>query len=534
MKTDKNIRFRSVLIVVTSVCIAYTYFIFRFNGFMGDDFGLFGLIKSRPDNFISFNIQDPFYLFFRPFSYFTHWLDFQILGLSAVEMKYVSVSFACVLGVLFYLLQEEILIFFRIQISNSILIVTSIFALTNLVTVISVIWISERNQLLMTLMYVLSIFSFFKYLNGSKNGYLFIMLVSFVGSLLSKQQSVHLPFLLLATIIIFRKRIEYSRLRKIKIALFLSVFVSIIAIIFFSFYQDLYLRILIYNLWKKPFFYFISIVYVLFPYIADNLYLFFVENKIFTALILSVLLLSVMIFINKIPRRRNLFFFIVIYMIAAYPVIFLSVQARLLELQVMILSLLLSSILPLYAGRKISTYIIALLTILSFAFTCIKVVELEDGKARFTNDITKINNLFEESGKRKLLFLNNNYLTFPLPYQMYYEKYGSFEKYDNVYFTPLAYNPIKSFDYSHINDSSVFTFRINKDTVTVFSNRNDIVLNTLGQNELVGNWVFDIADAQKSNLKGYKSISLHISGDFNKDEYLCLLYNGRDWIKVEL
>ena len=266
-----------VILIILSNLLFFIPFIIALPDHYLDDYVVFGLINTHPNNLISLNPSDPYFLFLRPISYFSFWIDYNLFPMMPLMMKFETLLFHLLLVVAVYFLLIELKKYFDLKISN-----TWIFFITLAYSCYPdnfrwITWISNRTELLMILFYVISLFSALKFLNSEKSYYhlLGFQFIFFLMSILSKQQSLHLPFLFLF-FVWYKKEIDTSRRRLILLCVIVFEIVIVIGytILNASMHQPESL-IFLENLWKKPFSLFGNLLIVINPYCGEMLYNYF-------------------------------------------------------------------------------------------------------------------------------------------------------------------------------------------------------------------------------------------------------------------
>ena len=149
--------------------------------FLSDDFDL---ILGK------LNWLDPSAGFFRPVPHLLLVLLYKIFGLNALPFQIMSLSIHFLNAILIYLIIEKLIGNRYFSMAASVL-----FSVSFLITE-AVFWISGVTSLLVTMFYLLSINLYLNF-RKSKNGVFYVlMLMSFAGALLSKENAVTLPFIL--------------------------------------------------------------------------------------------------------------------------------------------------------------------------------------------------------------------------------------------------------------------------------------------------------------------------------------------------
>ena len=314
----------SVILIVVNLLI-FLPLVFLHNSFLKDDFLIFSQICHKISIPISTNPSEEYFLFTRPLVYFSFWLDYNMWHTWAAGMKLTSLAFHLInANILFYLL----LLFkkyLKKQIPNYFILLIAIafsFYPDNLV---SIIWISNRTELLSTLFYSAAILAVFKYLISAKNNnwILSLYFLFFLFSLLSKQQGIHLPILIFVMLYIFRDKIPVERFYKVRnlsiTGIFLSIFFSFLNLVLYTSYLPNFPEFF----QKKPFSLIGIILYVINPFLGEYIYSYFIFHKsLALILFLTIIIISLILYMYKRPPIKNLVLICLLTGIIFYPRIF--------------------------------------------------------------------------------------------------------------------------------------------------------------------------------------------------------------------
>ena len=168
-------------------------------------------------------------------------------------MKFESL-FLFILGViLFYLTLRIVIKFLNIKIPEGLIFAGAFLFLFHPDSLLLNIWISNRTELLSLIFYLLSIYSFFLFFLKEQKKFLIISFISFLLGVLSKQQGIHLPLLLLVFYSVFLKnRIDCNK--RILTTYFLFSFILMIVITSVNVLsENETIALALDNYWKKPF-----------------------------------------------------------------------------------------------------------------------------------------------------------------------------------------------------------------------------------------------------------------------------------------
>ena len=102
----------------------------------------------------------------------------------------------------------------------------------------SVVWITERKDVLYGFFYLLALLAYIRYLASGKAGHFLLTIVLFVLSLLSKGQAVALPFSLVLLDWYFERKIDWKAVTEKLIFFIFALFVGLLGTTFF--FQNVY------------------------------------------------------------------------------------------------------------------------------------------------------------------------------------------------------------------------------------------------------------------------------------------------------
>lgn len=338
---------KKIFIIGSSFGLAiYVFAILYIPNFITDDYLIFTYISQHPSNPIALDPNINFFLFTRPLSYFTFWIDYQLFYNSAVLMKFESLFLFSFSVILLYFTLQIVIKYLNIRISESLILLGVLFYLFHPDSLMLNIFISNRTELLNLIFYLLSIYSFLLFLKKNQKRFLVISFISFLFAILSKQQGIHLPFILFLFYFMFLKnKINFDK-RIITIYFISSFFLLAVMTSFNILYGNETLTLALENFWKKPFSLIGITVLALQPMLGKLLYNYFIFHKILSLIIL-ILLIAVTVlfarryFYNRNVNKRIIFSLLIFYLISFYPRIFAHGSRRLNSIQIFWLILIL-------------------------------------------------------------------------------------------------------------------------------------------------------------------------------------------------
>jgi hypothetical protein len=305
------------IIIIVNI-IFYGILIKFYPGFMADDFILFALIDKNPNMPIAIDKNAPFFLFLRPLSYFSFWLDYNLFGHNYYLMKLHSFLLHISTIIVFYILLIKVNELLNFTINKYLIFSLLLIFSFHGDTLVWNTWISNRTEILMLLFYALAILMIVKYLIEKSNKYLYFFIIFFVLSLLSKQTGLHLPILLIYLFYLNRKKgfIDINDNGKLKLFTGLSFIIMVCFVVVNSIYSG-QVNYVIENLWKKPFTLVGSFLYLIIPVFQQSIYTFFVLNKLIAAIIFLFILLFVL---YKYRHKLNLILYLLLFVfIISFP-----------------------------------------------------------------------------------------------------------------------------------------------------------------------------------------------------------------------
>lgn len=503
-------------------------------GFQTDDFVVFSHIKANCSP-ISFNPKEIFYLFIRPVSYFSFWLDYHLFGEHATVMKIVSLLLFLAFLSLFYFFLLKVSKVTKVRFDGiSAFFICLIFSL-HADTMLWIIWISNRTELLYMFFYLSSLILAFNFITSSKVklGYLTGFIACYLLSIFSKQQSLHLPLLMILLVFILRNSISKEKFSLLfRSSLFLSIVIPVFSIINFSLYGG---RLdVLQNLWKKPFSIVGILVYSIFPFWADSIYGYFVNNKYFAALLLFLIFLFVAIVILKnksfIQQKHRLIkaisLAIIFSLIVFFPRIFLEGQNRINSIQIFWVMVLFYYFSSKVLGKK--KYLLWVLLILYCIVNANYSIDYLK-KNKFLNQIYYSQaiefNRFTSSHNCQSVILTG-YLAHIIPYESYFIEHGTFGK-KNVTVAPSTYFYNAISVSSFMENGPVVSCFMEGDQVTIKRISDFVVLRYFVENENVIS--FNLIEDLKSDVRGSDLIKYRIPPEFIQNKSCFLYYDGCKW-----
>lgn len=512
--------------------IFYLYVILNIEKLMLDDYVIFSIIKDNPGRLISFNVNDDFFLFFRPLTYILMYIFFYFFNLNALLIKVIN------LIVLFALLYFAYLFIERLSEKKTkdlppVYIFLLLLTLSlSFYSFMSVIWISNSNELYMLLFYLVSLNCLMLYVKGGSKKYLFLYFIFYVASVLFKQTSLHLPFLVLLFIYYNKNKLERKKFNNIvKVSSIAAVF----AILFFA------LNIIprsnsaffLTEVWKKPFSLIGNVLILLFPSLGDSIYSNFIVNKIY-AFIVGLIVISFIIFILVYKRKqlnyRLIFTFFLGVVIIFLPKIFGETEVRPLFLQFFWVVLLLYF----FIERVIINGKIKILFVVVFFVYNLFGLNSNYNKFKLSLNYSEkqLNSFVNEIGTREQNSYNEIYILlcydssiFPYYLRNYYNEIGR----DSVIVSPFNLSYFKISD-EEKNMYSVVDLQIKDNEVEVKVTNKNFYLEI--DERAVTNSGYEITQKVKSNVRGFSNLKFLIPDNVIKKSQSMVYYDGVEWKRI--
>ena len=440
-------RYASFYIIIGFNIILFLPFVLSFPGFISDDFLIYKKVIDNGSIPIILNPREVFYLFLRPISFFTFWMDYQIWGYNSLMMKIVSFALHLALIISFYKLLKEVSDFLKIKENRFVLLLIVLLFSSYPANYYWIVWLSNRTELLVALFYCLSFLFYFKFLNQDydKSKYLILSFTFFCLSILSKQQSYHIPFILIILNYLFKERIIFSKRRWINKLIILEILILVPVISLNLFSQNNDVAIFISSLWKKPFAIIGSLLFIINPYFGEYLYTFFLLHKEVSFFLAVFLLLLLSIFFL---RYRNKFPFndavaiVVLILVSYFPRVFTISDGRINTVQVIIFVMLLFLL-----QRRLSKniyYIIIVSILIVNIFTTILFFDVNKGIQKYHRETMEELSSIADQNTFMLakydLYLNK----VAVSYELYFIRNGKFGQ-EEINSSPIVYFDINGF-----------------------------------------------------------------------------------------
>ena len=458
-------------------------------------------------------MKDSFFYFLRPVSNFLNWILF-LSGISSLEMKIFSLAINILLLCSFYYFLSDIFNFNNIKVSKSfVLMFTTMFFVSD-ISIDWNIWISQRNELLMILFYILSFKYYLKFLNNYNFKYFAIFALLYFFSFLSKQSSLHLPLVLIV--------LHFWGGTKFKINS--NSYIVILGLIFiFGLIFNLYfldeneINLVIDNLWKKPFALAGTTVITIFPLLGSIVYDYLAQNSNIALLLIipSLILFACFYFRSRNIIKKYLYIFL-IFIITFFPMLGHAVYNRNHSIQVIFFITILSLIITKYKYYIRYFYIYLLIYFILSIFN--SNFKKDEYKSFVNNDnyiSSKLSDYLEKRSTEDIIIIANPKSDL-LSYVYFYYKNHAFGK-SNLLISPVIANG----DYQIKLDNNIF------DIYSIESNPQ------LAPSNLIKNSPFIISKKIKSNYRFYSLIRFSIPAFYDLKKISLIYFKNYEWHEFE-
>lgn len=509
--------------------IIYIPVILIIPGFILDDYYLFYIISQNPSIPFSTNPDEAFFLFMRPLSYFSFWIDFHIFYANPLLIKFFSIFLHIILVLSFYYMLKKLTFIIIKRNDNLIIFLTTLLFSFHLDNAIWIYWISNKTELLAVLFYILSIFAFIKFLEEQKKYYLILCAIFFLASITSKQTGLNLPVLLIFISYLMNWKYDIGNRKKIILftTLMLVIMIMFSAVNYYVFKSDLNLSSIF---WKKPFSLIGNFLHVIIPFYSQGIYNFFLINKTSAIILFGVFviaLLSILIITRK-EKSKTILLGIVFIIIISYPRILAVAEPRINGILIFWFVIILA--LGMHLLKKRIYLTIMSIVLIYFLITLFsRIGELKNKIDSYEKLIENYISTIKKTEKNDFVIVAEN--NFTLNYQAYYKLHNSFGCIDGVVNSPVFYDvSLVYFDIERFSKPfiSVYHFE-NSFRVEAL---NDLIYLSINRKKLKEYYIFNNIIPQIKS-RDYKLINFTFGDQFPIQNYSLIYFNGVDWVILE-
>ena len=505
--------------------------IIKLPNFLMDDFMLFSIIDKNPAGFILTNPGDIVHMAVRPLTFFSLWFDHVVLNFSSFQMKLETLLLHLAFVATFCFFAYDLLGYLKVKVNSFKLGFVALILTTHTICAWWILWIALRNEILMLLFYVLALYSVLLFLKSNKSYFLFLSLLFYIFSFLSKQQSLHFPLLIIAVLLFFKDSFTAEQRRKLAyftvagVLLMLTYFV-----INFMYYSGTSL-LQFSGIWKKPLSAVSAIGLALAPLETDKIYNYLLGAKMAAVVIFVILsAAAVFMFIKNVRVRKISAFMVIIFALSFFPVLSAEISVRLITLQVFMIYLVLA-----YLVQKVNLkdyFVYPALAAILFLNVRASLTEFNGEKT--LNDkrnecIVKLDEFIKTNDLREenIISLASPFGLFT-PYQYYYYKFNKYGK------TPLTASPFgytfyfKNFYTDEINNpgETVFNAQSSDSLISIQTTKEYVAL--FKGDDLKG---FKIIHEERNGLRGYSKIDFTLPYEYKNFDKI--YYDGKNWMRLK-
>jgi hypothetical protein len=513
----------TVAVAVLVTAVVYIYFILRVPQFLADDYYIFHTINNNPSSPVSLNFTEKYSLALRPVTYSYFWLQFHFFGTDALFMKCFSLILVLGYSAATIVALRYILDFFEKQVSKVLLLIGGLFISLHPDTVISVLWISNVNELLMSLLYVLAVIVFFAFVKNDLRSSVYAassLILFYLLSIFAKQQSLHLPVLFLFLLIVYKHKFErgkYSTLFTTALVMCLFLFVSAIlnTMLYYKLSDDSWVSVL-HGLIKKPVALLGNIFIIFFPKQGIEIYDYFIRHKFIAGVLFVIGMLAGIILMR---RKKSIVLPVVqitaVILIASFPRMMAPGGDR---LNTVLVFLMVALLLVLVSRFQKSMLLIASILMVNVVYSSIeKMLIFERTITRHAVLCKSLSTFDDNSGKIK--FLSYFSAEIPTSNSFYFYKHGDFGQDSLVIQSGIVACDYRDWLKSPQNISSV----LNNDTLTVSSSSEETDIH----------WDRDfhpvIVRKETGNVRGFSRIGILISDSIDRQRTIFLAPHDTMW-----
>ncbi len=420
--------------------------IISFPYFYADDFYVLAQLKNSFVISLS-EIKKVFYFVgLRPLSAFSLSLDYHLWGMNAIYYKFESLVLHAATICVFYFLVRIVLLEYTGKPNRTIQFLFSLLLAVHSDLFWGVVWIADRTEVLMLFFYVLLLLLTFRFLQTRRTLYYVGMLIAFLAAVLSKEQPLHFPVLFIILLLLHEWRAGIRI--DVKKALLLAAPFLIIAIFYTAIHQTYAFYTTTFQiLLRKPLAFIGTLLYCIFPLAAGPIYYFFYHHFILSLVILAIVV--GVIFAVSLRSWRSVMPYaisLLIVLVAFVPRIFNWSGGRINSLQIAVLILLMALWLGTKTRKKTMAAAVVSLFILSHAIASQYYVQvLKEDFFNRRKEIEPVLALCKSfPSKNYFLLVSPDRDQITLPYELYYEMYGSFGMMRNINFSGMEF--ISKFD----------------------------------------------------------------------------------------
>jgi len=528
----RNKSYHYYLTITIAISIAvYSIIIYFLPSFNTDDYEIFGEISKKDSPFFNVDLLQHYFLNSRPLSYLFFKLYYTLWGLNSVGMKMSGLLIHLGLMVVFFRLIVNISRFMKINPNYKIaLFITLIFSLFP----DNSIWIYEINnqtELLLIFFYLLAISFYLQYLmeERQKEAYLFFYILCYFLSILSKQQSLHLPVLMLFITYFVKNNLERERYNHALLTNFVGI--AILIVISLLNYSLLNYHLSLIDLLKKPVAALGILINSFIPVFTEHLYysILFSDNNLWY-IILSILLVCIILFaFIKKYGLKNVSLFLAGYIIILYPRIYTGFSRRINTIIIFWCLLLIFIAFQKFSSGRIKNWFMTIYTTIILLGSSINFIYSHQKFEKSMQQTASLNKFIELNKEIDTFYIACSFMQYLNPYELYFYTNNSFGKDTRIKALPITCFQISPIMNSNSNKQIIFVKQVEKKIVVDVPSFN-YVLDQDKFNEMHGHFYLSL---KLKKPRGYSRIEITIPDNSFTQNYSVIYYTGAMWKLVD-
>ncbi len=516
-KYCESISEHPLLLLCGCVILFYIPLIYSFSIFYNDDYYIFYKISMNHGMPVTLDIDEKFFFFLRPVTYFYFWLQYLLFNTSSLAMKYFAMCINTGTAVILFLSLKKASEKFSLSINKLGSAALCFGMIIHKDFAHGVLWISNINESLAALFYILTFYFLLKDKVTTKN--ILLSFIFYLLSVFSKQQGLHFPLLLILYYYFFRQTMDAESKKNVVILMIASM-IAFIVVLFLNYYFMKAENIdysFFYSLWKKPFAFAGTVFYMMFPLVGKEVYAYFLIHKSYVIVVgipILICLILIAYFKRKYLRHKIFAVLIILCMIGIiyFPRMMAPGGERLNAIQLIWFTAGLSLVLK---KMKIKVIICCcIIFIVQNGYSSIvlsKELWIQENKVRTL--IKEIEDLRIKDNRPICIVPSiSNYWN--IPFMLYYLNNHEFGNQNDVVFTDVMAYSLEAVPFEN-------TIEVNKEkniiSVSVDSKSSSYL-------DLYYNSTLKIFEKKKHKIRGYNRITFELPEKLMK--YEILQYDG--------
>lgn len=518
-----------IIIIIITNLLFYLPVIFSSIKFFDDDYIIFAYIQNNISKPFISDTYAQYFLFLRPLSYFSFWIDYSIFSDNYIAMKIVSLSFHICFIISFYYLLKRIITLFNIAVNDIAAILVSLILSIHLDCLLWISLICNRTEQLMILFYVLSSISFLIYFDQEKRLYLLLSALFFLMSILAKQSGLHLPLIFLY-FVLYTKKMKPQNIRGLKLFFIFTLIILIsFSILNFIIYHD-QLGITE-NIWKKPFTIIGILLHSVFPIFSNYIYNFFIINKELAAIVGSGILIFLLILLKKLKiSRKKIIYLSILVALILYPRIFAVGSQRLNGVLLVWLCILMLFVVGYIKNKTLAYTFLGFIIIFQAISFIIRASAIIEGNKFKEEKFQKFFSNVDLNSGNTLVLCSDTFDILPYKYHYYSQK--AFGKSKNIITTPIFYELVLvNHDLSLYEKDFINCRKDGKQYIITTSD--PLIYLLIYQHEVDSDFIMVKDKKESDSGRGYKEITFELTNKMTKNVSNIVYFTGTKWIEIK-